>query len=50
MSFENLSVSISEGEVTLVGDITANEETIEVNALPEAVAAVLKRVFWLTRR
>ena len=50
VSFENLVVSISEGEVSLVGTVSVNDETIDANELPDLLAAVLRRVFWLTRR
>ena len=36
--------------VVLTGTVEVNDETYDAADLPEAVAGLLRRVFWLTRR
>ena len=50
VSFTGLSVQVSEAGVELTGSVVVNEDTYDAADLPEGVAAVLRRVFWLTRR
>lgn len=48
--FTALSVSASEAGVSLTGTVTVNKESYDASDLPENVAVLLRRVFWLTRR
>jgi hypothetical protein len=50
VSFTGLTVQASESGVDISGSVVVNEETYDAADLPEGVAAVLRRVFWLTRR
>ncbi len=50
VSFEALSVVITEEGVDLSGDVVVNQETYAVEELPTGLAKLLRRVFWLTRR
>lgn len=50
VSFTGLNIQVSEDGVELAGSIEVNEDTYDAADLPEAVAMVLRRVFWLTRR
>jgi len=49
ISFENLVVLFDE-ELTINGEVTVNDETFEVSDLPPRVAALLRKLFKLTRR
>ncbi len=49
ISFEDLTVLFDE-ELTMTGEITVNEEVYDVEDLPVMVAAILKKIFKLTRR
>ncbi|MCX7552928.1 hypothetical protein OS175_03465 [Marinicella sp. S1101] len=48
--FTALSVSASEAGVSLAGTVTVNKESYDVSDMPEEIAMLLRRVFWLTRR
>jgi hypothetical protein len=50
ISFTGLVYEISEGIVTLSGEVTVNEETYAAADLPPKLAKLLKRVFSLTRK
>lgn len=50
VSFTGLNIQVSEDGVELAGSIEVNEDTYDAADLPEAVAMVLRRVFWLTRK
>lgn len=50
VEFEGLQVAADEDGVELTGDVLINTESYDVNALPDGVAQLLRRVFWLTRR
>jgi hypothetical protein len=50
ISFNGLSIAVTEEGVVLSGAVDANGDTYDVNDLPDAVAFILRRVFWLTRR
>ena len=50
VSFTGLAVQVSEEGVELSGSVVVNEDTYDAAELPEGVAGVLRRVFWLTRR
>ncbi len=50
VSFKGLTVQVSEAGVELSGSVVVNEDTYDVAELPDGVARVLRRVFWLTRR
>lgn len=50
VSFTGLQINVSEDGVSLEGSIEVNGDLFDAADLPEAVARVLRRVFWLTRR
>lgn len=50
ISFTNLMYEVNEGVVTLSGEVTANEETYDAADLPQRLAKLLKRIFYLTRK
>ncbi len=50
VSFTDLSILASEIGVELTGSVMVNDETYDAAELPEGVARMLRRVFWLTRR
>jgi hypothetical protein len=49
ISFDDLSVLFDE-ELTISGDVTVNKEVFDVLDLPPVVAAILRKIFKLTRR
>jgi len=49
VSFVNLSVLFDE-ELTITGEITVNDEVYNFQELPPLVAAILRKIFKLTRR
>jgi len=50
ISFSDLIYEISEGVVTITGEVTANEETYDAADLPPRLSKLLKRIFYLTRK
>ena len=50
VSFTGLHVNADDQGVELTGEITVNDETFDAAKLPEGLAIMLRRVFWLTRR
>lgn len=50
VSFAGLMVFASDAGVELSGEVVINDESYDVNELPEGLAIILRRVFWLTRR
>ncbi|MGJ8662753.1 MAG: hypothetical protein ACSHWU_03835 [Marinicella sp.] len=50
VSFTDLSVQASDAGVELSGSVMVNEDSYDAAELPEGVARLLRKVFWLTRR
>ncbi len=50
VSFTGLQVNANEQGVELTGEVTVNGESFDAAKLPEGLAIMLRRVFWLTRR
>ncbi|WP_223787107.1 hypothetical protein [Marinicella meishanensis] len=50
VSFTGLNIMADDQGVELKGAVTVNDTTYDAAELPDGVAAVLRRVFWLTRR
>lgn len=50
VSFADLSVQVSENSAELTGTVEVNGDSYDAADLPDDVAYVLRRVFWLTRR
>lgn len=50
ISFTGLNHSVEEGEVSLTGEVTVNDETFDANDLPVRLKKLLKRIFFLTRK
>jgi len=50
ISFTGLNHVVKDGEVSLTGEVTANDETYDANDLPVRLKKLLKRIFFLTRR
>lgn len=50
VSFSGLLIQASEAGVELSGSVDVNGELYDAAELPEEVARLLRRVFWLTRR
>jgi hypothetical protein len=50
VSFTGLNVQADADGVVLTGAVEVNGESYDAADLPEAVAGLLRRVFWLTRR
>ncbi len=49
ISFDDLSVLFDE-ELSITGEVTVNKEVYDIQDLPPVVAAILKKIFKLTRR
>ena len=50
ISFTGLNHVVKDGEVSLTGEVTANDETYDATELPVRLKKLLKRIFFLTRR
>ncbi len=50
VSFTGLAIQASDAGVELSGAVEVNGETYDAADLPDDVAGLLRRVFWLTRR
>ena len=50
ISFTGLSHVVKDGEMSLTGEVTANDETYDAAKLPARLKKLLKRIFFLTRR
>ncbi len=50
VSFSGLLIQASDAGVEMSGSVDVNGETYDAAELPENVAKLLRRVFWLTRR
>lgn len=50
VSFSGLNIMADDQGVELKGVVTVNDDAYDAADLPTEVAAVLRRVFWLTRR